>query len=63
MAPFRIMNSLQNGLKGGVPVTARKPARKSGPETGRRRDAPRTSSMRFDPYARWMLPAARKRTP
>ena len=42
MAPERIVNSLMNGPNGGEPVIARKPARKSAPDSGTRRSAPLT---------------------
>ena len=62
IAPERIVNSLMNGPNGGEPVIARNPARKSAPDTGTRRSAPLTLSIDLLPYARWMLPAERKRT-
>ena len=62
IAPERIVNSLMNGPNGGEPVIARKPARKSAPESGTRRSAPLTLSIDLLPYARWMFPAERKRT-
>ncbi len=62
-APLRMANSLKKGENGGDPVMARKPSRKSGPEMGSRRAAPRTCSTCFEPKARWMFPAVKKSTP
>jgi len=63
IAPSRIANSLKNGANGGEPVMARKATRKTGPDTGSTRAAPRTCSVCFVPKARWMFPAERNSTP
>ena len=62
-AALTIVNSLTNGPKGGEPVMARKPARNTVPDSGKRCMAPRTSSVSLLPNARWMLPADRNRAP
>ena len=58
-ADLRIVNSLMNVPKGGVPVIAKNPASQSAPETGSTRASPRTPAVDLVRVAAKMLPATK----
>ena len=58
-AVARIVNFEANVPNGGIPLIARNPANQRAAVIGTTRDAPRTSSTRFEPKASSRFPAVR----